>query len=82
MVICWEYPSRRSTPTFRLTKPQVMFLFSAFAGLPSVADGYCRSIQNSKQFRDEMEGTPGQGLVNVPWLGGDLFHITFKYFWK
>jgi hypothetical protein len=36
-----------------------MFLFSAFAGLPSVADGYCRSIQNSKQFRDEMEGTPG-----------------------
>lgn len=37
----------------------VMFLFSAFAGLPSVADGYCRSIQNSKQFRDEMEGTPG-----------------------
>eukprot|EP00438_Fugacium_kawagutii_P027375 Skav211471 [mRNA] locus=scaffold1118:57574:78397:- [translate_table: standard] len=37
----------------------LLFAFSAFTGLPSTADGYCRSIQNSKQFRDEMETGPG-----------------------
>lgn len=37
----------------------VLFLYSAITGLPGRADEVCRSIQNSKQYRDEVETSPG-----------------------
>eukprot|EP00439_Symbiodinium_sp_Y106_P086498 s234_g33.t1 len=40
----------------------LLFLFSAFSGLPSGADSTCRSIQNSPAFKEEME--KGAGLMH------------------
>ncbi|CAE7294072.1 unnamed protein product, partial [Symbiodinium pilosum] len=37
----------------------LLFLFSAFSGLPSAADATCRSIQNSAGFKVEMENGAG-----------------------
>lgn len=41
----------------------VLFLYSAITGLPGRADEVCRSIQNSKQYRDEVETSPGLAHV-------------------
>lgn len=44
----------------------VLFLFSAFAGLPDQADRLCRAVQNSASFRREME------------TGAGIWHLFLK----
>mmetsp|Transcript_49926 Transcript_49926/g.116558 ORF Transcript_49926/g.116558 Transcript_49926/m.116558 type:complete len:976 (+) Transcript_49926:55-2982(+) len=40
-----------------------MFLFSAYSGLPAIADSTCRSIQNSPSFKEEMNS--GAGIMHL-----------------